>query len=136
MPHKCGVYHLYYALLIFFAQMSFMSQNPFEVIENRLANIETALIDLKKIKGELTAPSEHVEDIGNITLAEKITGLAKPTLYALVAQKKIPCMKKGKRLYFSRLELVNWIRSGRRKTTAERSLEAHNYLARPKGKKK
>jgi excisionase family DNA binding protein len=87
--------------------------NPFDIIDDRLSNIENILRDLKKISSEITSPKSDGEDIGDILLAARITGLAKPTLYALVSRDKIPFMKKGKRLYFSRSELTSWIKSGR-----------------------
>jgi len=74
------------------------------------------------------------EEIGDIALAQKITGLARPTIYGLVAQSKIPCMKRGKKLYFSRQELSEWIKQGRRKTTDEIEVEARNYVS-AKGEK-
>lgn len=110
--------------------------NPFEAIEHRLANIENILSDLKRINNEVVVPSDNVEDIGGIILAGQITGLAKPTIYALVSHKMIPCMKKGKRLYFSRKELITWIQSGRKKTLAEKAIEVDSYLSAPKGKRK
>jgi hypothetical protein len=69
------------------------------------------------------------DEIGDIALAQEITCLARPTIYGLVAQAKIPCMKKGKKLYFSRQELTDWIKRGRRKTTADIETEAESYLA-------
>lgn len=69
------------------------------------------------------------DEIGGIALALEITGLARPTIYGLVAQSKIPVMKRGKKLYFSRNELTEWIRQGRRKTTDDVEAEADNYLS-------
>jgi hypothetical protein len=40
--------------------------------------------------------------------------LPKPTLYGWVQNNKIPCSKKGKRLYFSKLEIDEWLREGRK----------------------
>jgi hypothetical protein len=97
-------------------------KNPFEVIELRLSNIESILDDIKTKNSESNLPHDMVEDIGNISLAVKITGLAKPTIYALVSQSKIPYMKKSKRLYFSREELTSWIKDGKRKTNGEKDL--------------
>jgi hypothetical protein len=42
-------------------------------------------------------------------------------------------MKRGKLLYFSRQELTDWIKQGRRKTVADMQIEADSYLS---GKKK
>jgi excisionase family DNA binding protein len=107
--------------------------NPFEALELRLSNIETILEDIKKNTNDNSNLPDNSEDIGAITLAEKITGLAKPTLYALVSQGKIPFMKKGKKLYFSRGELLTWIRSGKNKTSIDSSSEtASKILLRKK----
>ncbi len=67
------------------------------------------------------------EEIGGIDLAIEITGLAKPTIYGLVSERKIPHSKQGKRLYFSRQELTDWLKQGKRKTNAEIAIEAENY---------
>ncbi len=67
------------------------------------------------------------EEIGGIDLAIEITGLAKPTIYGLVSERKIPHSKQGKRLYFSRQELLDWLKQGKRKTNAEIKIEAENY---------
>jgi excisionase family DNA binding protein len=77
----------------------------------------------------LTAAQSESDEIGGITLALEITGLAKPTIYGLVAQSKIPCMKRGKKLYFSRKELTEWIKEGKRKTVADIEAEADSYLS-------
>ncbi|MBL7739363.1 MAG: helix-turn-helix domain-containing protein [Chitinophagaceae bacterium] len=45
--------------------------------------------------------------------------LERQTIYGLVSSAKIPCMKKGKRLYFSKNELSAWIKTGRKRTIAE-----------------
>jgi excisionase family DNA binding protein len=75
------------------------------------------------------SPQPESDEIGGIALAQEITGLARPTIYGLVSQSKIPCMKKGKKLYFSRTELNDWIRQGRRKTADDIEAEANSYLS-------
>ncbi len=77
----------------------------------------------------LPLPQSEADEIGSIALAQEITGLARPTIYGLVAQSKIPCMKRGKKLYFSRKELTDWIRQGKRKTIADIEAEADGYLS-------
>ena len=67
------------------------------------------------------------EELGGIDLAIEITGLAKPTIYGLVHGRSIPHSKRGKKLYFSRKELTEWLRQGKRKTNAEIAIEAANY---------
>jgi excisionase family DNA binding protein len=59
--------------------------------------------------------SEYVE----IDEACKILMKSKPTIYSLVCKKEIPHYKRGKRLYFKRSELLEWLMQGRRKTIEE-----------------
>ena len=54
---------------------------------------------------------EREDEIGGIELAIELTGLAKPTIYGLVSERKIPHSKRGKKLYFSRRELLVWLKT-------------------------
>lgn len=77
----------------------------------------------------LNASQPEQDQIGGIDLACEVTGLARPTIYGLVSQSKIPHMKRGKLLYFSRQELTDWIRTGKRKTIADIQREAAAYVS-------
>jgi excisionase family DNA binding protein len=81
---------------------------------------------------QLTDGKTESEEIGGIDLAIEITGLAKPTIYSLVSERKIPHSKQGKRLYFSRQDLLEWIKNGKRKTQTEIAIEAENYRQKEK----
>jgi predicted DNA-binding transcriptional regulator AlpA len=72
-------------------------------------------------------PPSDIDEIGGIELAVKITGLAKQTIYSLVSLRKIPYSKQTKKLYFSRAELLQWLKSGKRKTQLELALDAENF---------
>ena len=70
----------------------------------------------------------ETDDIGKgAQFASKITGKAVPTIYDLVHKRLIPHSKQGKDLYFSRSELTEWIKQGKRKTHSELALEAENF---------
>jgi excisionase family DNA binding protein len=60
--------------------------------------------------------------------AAEILHLSVPTIYGLVQRQEVPVCKKGNRLYFSKIELTSWIQAGRKKTVAEITAEAENYL--------
>jgi len=64
----------------------------------------------------------------NMAQACAFLGLAKPTIYGLVHKKGIPVSKRGKKLYFSKSELTQWIESGRKKTKKEIDIEADEHL--------
>lgn len=42
----------------------------------------------------------------------KITGFARQTIYNLVASKRIPYFKRGRKLFFSTVEVLNWLEEG------------------------
>jgi excisionase family DNA binding protein len=67
-----------------------------------------------------------------IQQAAEILCLSVPTIYGLVSRAEIPCMKKGKRLYFSKHELTDWIKSGRKKTLVEIANETEKFLSNKK----
>lgn len=63
----------------------------------------------------------------SIEEASRLIGKAKPTIYDLVRQRKIPCYKYGKKLYFFEEELLEWISRGKKKTIKEIESEALKY---------
>ena len=55
----------------------------------------------------------------NIIKAAKFVDLAVPTVYSKVSRKEIPFNKQGKRLYFYKSELEEWIKKERKQTFIE-----------------
>jgi len=58
-------------------------------------------------------------ELFNVTQAAKFLDMAVPTLYSKVCRREIPVNKKGKRLYFYKSELQEWIKEGRKRTLHE-----------------
>jgi predicted DNA-binding transcriptional regulator AlpA len=52
----------------------------------------------------------------DVNQAAAFIGIAKATLYGKCSEKLIPHFKKGKKLYFDQQELIEWLKSGKRKT--------------------
>lgn len=76
------------------------------------------------------------EALLTIQQASEFLNLSVATCYSKVSKGELPVMKQGKRLYFSSLELMQFIKDGRKKTNAEIEIEAVNYLNKNKGGKK
>ncbi len=83
--------------------------NPFENLDIRLASLESKLDQLLTKQPAAPAP-----EVGGIELAQQVTRLSKPRLYALVSARGIPHSKRGNKLYFNRTELLAWVAAGRR----------------------
>lgn len=99
--------------------------NPFEVIDARLSNIENLLLDLKHASTE--SPTD-LNQLLTIQQTGELIKLSVPTIYGYVSRNAIPFSKRGKRLYFSKAEILDWIKEGKKKTHSEIAAEAHTYL--------
>lgn len=91
----------------------------------QLANQVAPLLNIDK--------SEPQDKLLNIDEACELLHLEKPTVYSKVSRGELPHMKKGKRLYFSRESLIEYIHSGRVKTNEELQEDALGYLNIRKG---
>lgn len=100
--------------------------NPFEEISERLQRIENCLAALKNDRTAKSDPKE--EKFITISEAASFLHLAVPTVYGLVHRSEIPVYKRNNRLYFSEVQLINWIKAGRRQTTQEIKQDAGQSL--------
>ena len=101
--------------------------NPFQLIDARLSSIEDLLLDIKHQPKEVE-PNETPEQFLTIQEAAQLLNLTVPTLYSKVSRRELPVMKRGKRLYFSKTELIDYIKDGRKKSNFEIEQEAQNYI--------
>jgi excisionase family DNA binding protein len=86
---------------------------------------------LKAVRNE-QPPTDQPEQFLTIQQAAEFLSLTVPTMYSKVSKGELPVMKRSKRLYFSRLELLNYIKTGRKLTNAEIEAEADTYLLNTK----
>jgi len=75
--------------------------------------------------------SDPVKDeLLTIESAAELLSVTVPTVYGYVHQRAIPCMKRRGRLYFSKVELLAWVKSARRSTVDEIKANAIASLIR------
>ncbi len=87
--------------------------------------------DVISIKGMLTALSTRLEQPATTAPVDQVLtvqgaadmfNLTEQTIYGLVSARKIPFSKPtGSKLYFSRLELMEWLRANRTATVQEQT---------------
>ena len=97
--------------------------------------LETLIIDCVNacLRNDKSKKEEAPEDvIMTIQQAAEFLSLTVPTMYSKVSKGELPFMKRGKRLYFSRTELMEYIKEGRKKSNAEIEAEAKAYLSNNK----
>ncbi len=56
------------------------------------------------------------KDLLTVDEAAEFLNLAKPTIYGLLHRKELPNMKRGKKVYFSKKDLIDYLQAGRRKS--------------------
>lgn len=102
----------------------------FEQLPKAVTQIQSELISIKRILlDKATGQAQPTTDqLLTISQVAEFLSLSVPTIYGLVSRSAIPCMKKGKRLYFSKDEVSDWIKTGKKKTISELSAEADTYL--------
>lgn len=83
---------------------------------------------MKSYKPEKAEQQEPTERLLTVHEAAKFLNLTTATIYSKVSRGELPVMKRSKRLYFSNIELMNYLKEGRKKTYSEIDAEAENYL--------
>jgi excisionase family DNA binding protein len=94
-----------------------------EIIESRLRKI------IAEQPVSPTAKTQEVDELLNIAQVAQFLTLTKPTIYTLVSRGKIPSMKQGKRLYFSKADLIRWVKEGKRTTPEQDAAEVDEFLS-------
>ena len=92
--------------------------------------IKEAQAEIQPIKVEPTI--DQPEQLLTIQEAAEFLSLTVPTMYSKVSKREIPVMKRSKRLYFSRTELLDYLKDGRKKSNAEIEQEAKAYFSNNK----
>src|SRR5688572_2532911 len=95
--------------------------SAFVALFTKVENIERLLQQRAEIQSER-------EELLTIQQAAEFLKLSVPTIYGLVSRSNLPVNKRGKRLYFSNQELTDWVKEGRKKTSAEIHSEAASII--------
>lgn len=101
--------------------------NPFSIIDARLSNIESLLLDIKH------SPIESVKNDDKplrLKAAADFIGVAETTLYSLVHQGKLKPLKPGGHLLFTKESLQAYLRGER--PEQEVNEDPSTYLKRNK----
>ncbi len=92
----------------------------FEDLPNILGSIETRLQNIEKILEKISSGKMELEnDLIAIEEASSFLKLSVSTVYSKVCRNELPYNKHGKRLYFLKSELIEWIKAGRVRTVDE-----------------
>lgn len=98
-----------------------------------IEDLQTVIIDcvnscLKNNKQANNESPNDADELLTVQDAAKFLSLSVPTIYGLISKNELPVMKRSKRCYFSKIELINYLKQGRKKTIAETDQVAGNYI--------
>ncbi|TXK29852.1 helix-turn-helix domain-containing protein [Pontibacter qinzhouensis] len=100
-----------------------MEHFTFEQLPQALRLLHEKMNRIERLLVEQQPPQER-ELLLNVSQAAAFLHLSVATLYTKVSGREVPFSKRGKRLYFRKSELEEWVREGRRKTVSEIRQEA------------
>jgi excisionase family DNA binding protein len=106
-----------------------MEELTFEQLPRAVALLHNKIDSIEKmLLLQTNSSAAHTEQYLNIKQAAEVLCLSVPTIYGLVQRSIIPFAKRGKRLYFSNQELIDWIKAGRKLTISEIDSQASSFL--------
>lgn len=112
-----------------------MSKTPsFEELPKDVSDLKKDLnkltqIILKHFNSEIEESKDKILDIQG---ASSFLNLSIATIYSKVSKGELPYMKRSKRLYFSSIDLMNYLKKGRVKSNSEIEDEVEKYLSKKK----
>lgn len=112
-----------------------MEHLTFDNLPKAVTNIANDVSEIKRLllSRSNEPPTETSDQLLTVHEAADFLSLAVPTIYSMVSRGELPVMKRSKRLYFSRIELMDYLKAGRKKTLVEVASEAEKYFIKKKG---
>lgn len=93
-----------------------MKELSFDQLPEAVHRIEKKLLDIEQLLNQITRQSNPVsDDIMTVKEAAAFLHLSVATVYGHISKRELPVMKRSGRCYFSRLELIEYLKAERRK---------------------
>jgi len=107
----------------------------FDQLPKAVSNLQETVNEIKRLLQEKSNPGPQPETDELLTVQDtaKFLSLSVPTVYGLISKGELPVMKRSKRCYFSKIELINYLKQGRKKTNTEVKTEAEKHINRKRG---
>lgn len=94
----------------------------------RLNELEVLIFNqVRRALAEVVSPNKSdpfKDELLTVSQAAEMLSISTATIYGYVHFRSIPCMKRRGRLYFSKDELLSWVKEGKRSTMDEIDIKA------------
>ncbi|MFA5298835.1 MAG: helix-turn-helix domain-containing protein [Lutibacter sp.] len=85
-----------------------------EQVPEAVQQIQADISEIKRLLNPGQIPAKEKKRLMILPEAAEFLNLSKPTIYRHVSARSIPFHKQGSRLYFIEVELLEWVKSGRK----------------------
>jgi excisionase family DNA binding protein len=103
---------------------------PLQQLQNLIIDCVNTCLDTRTIP----ITKCEIDEFLTVSDTAQFLKLTTSTVYGLISKGTIPCMKQGKRVYFSKIELINYLKQGKKKTISEIKAETDTYLSNKKAR--
>jgi predicted DNA-binding transcriptional regulator AlpA len=103
----------------------------FDKLPEAVTKLTKEVSELKRllIEKQEQPPTDQPVKFIDVDELSQLIHLSKPTIYTKNSKNELPGVcKRGKRLYFQKDVIIEWIKEGRKKSNAEIEQEAKAYL--------
>jgi excisionase family DNA binding protein len=105
--------------MVFIAQICGMEPFNFNELPEVVRLLFEKVESIEEILRMLKPVESDDDDLLNVVEAANFLKISTASLYTKVSRKEIPFSKPGKRLYFSRTDLQQWVKGSKHKTAQE-----------------
>lgn len=112
-------------------------ENPFETLMEKLNDLDQQLKTIQKaiFTDSPNTFNESSASIMNITQVANYLDVSKSWIYKMTSSSEIPHAKRGKKLYFIKADIDNWIEKHKVTTNDEIEKLAQDYILKNPWKK-
>lgn len=111
-----------------------MEAITFDQLPTAVSNLAFEVSEIKRLLLQKeSTPQLEPETLLTVPQAAKFLSLSVNTVYGLISKGKLPVIKRSKRCYFSNIELMAYMKAGRKKTVSEIGSETDTFLSKRKG---
>jgi excisionase family DNA binding protein len=106
-----------------------METPTFDQLPQMVGKLFDKLSKIESLLQEKEQVIQQTDELLSVTQTAELLNLSVTTIYGKVSRKEIPVNKQGKRLYFYRSQLSDWIKTGKKKMLFEIDKEAADHLS-------
>lgn len=108
-----------------------MYKISFDDLPEVVSRLATEVGEMKVLlQDKINHANKPEDEFLTVEGAAEFLGIKVATVYGLNSRGELPVMKRSKRCYFSKLDLIDYLKAGRRKTNAEIEVIANKRLTK------